>query len=200
MIVVAAVRAAFENLKADFMDARFPLIAGRVAGGSLAWGETLLGLYQAGGRAELDGIDALARFWILRYRGMPVPADMTGAPPGAAFVLAFTAFPYLDVMIEAWELGGLVGEGEDSDRPRLHLLFDGNDEGEVVTAERSGGSWRFDLMPLYRGKARALQTFIDARFGGDFDAFVEHYVAEHDLEFDFKQAWTPLNLENNHGR
>ncbi len=187
-----AVKAAFDSLKADFRDGRFPVVAGRLAGEALVWGDSLLGLFRTGGRAELEAVDSLARFWVLRYRGMPVPADLTGAPAGVGFVLAFTAFPYLDVMMEVWELGEPVEAGE-GDPLRLHCLFDGVDEGSIVTAERVGGGWRFDLMPLYRDKIRAFDAFIASQFDGDFEAFVHHYVAEHDLDFDFDQAWRPLS-------
>ncbi|MBV5324600.1 MAG: hypothetical protein J0626_04655 [Rhodospirillaceae bacterium] len=189
---VNAAKAAFDSLKADFRDARFPVIAGRLAGESLSWGKSLLDLFRMANRAELEAVDSLARFWVLRYRGMLVAADMTGAPDAAGFVLAFTAFPYLDVMMENWELGG-VAEPEQPDCLRLHCLFDGVDEGSVLTAERAGGGWRFDLMPLYRDKVRALDAFIAAQFQGDFVAFMEHYIAEHDLDFNFEQAWRPLN-------
>ena len=189
---IGAVKAAFDSLKADFRDARFPVVAGRLAGESLVWGERLLALFRSADRAALAGMDSLARFWVLRYRGMPVPADLTGAPAGVGFVLAFTAFPYLDVMMEVWDLGE-AAEGGEGDRLRFHCLFDGVDEGSIVTAERAGGGWRFDLMPLYRDKVRALDAFIASQFGGDFEVFVRHYVAEHDLDFDFDQAWRPLS-------
>jgi len=185
-----AVAAAFDSLKADFRDARFPVIAGRLAGESLAWGERLLVLYREAGRAELAAADPLTRFWIIRYRGMPVAADLAGAPAGAGFVLAFTAFPYLDVMTEAWALGEVDEAGED--RMRLTCLFDGQDDGSRIIAERKGGGWVFDLIELYQAKARTFESFLDAQFAGDFDAFVEHYVAEHDLAFDMEQAWRPL--------
>ncbi|CAA7625094.1 hypothetical protein [Magnetospirillum sp. SS-4] len=186
-----AVRVAFDILKADFRDARFPVAAGRLTGESLAWGERLLALYRDAGRADLEAIDPLARFWVLRHRGMPVPADLTGATPGAGFVLAFTAFPYLDMMMEEWDLGGVAGEAG-PERLSVRCLFNGVDEGAVLTAERIGGGWRFDLMPLYRDKARVFETFIAAEFGGDLEGFVGHYAAEHDLDFDMEQAWRPL--------
>lgn len=185
-----AVHAAFTSLKADFRDERFPVIAGRLAGESLAWGERLLKLFAHADRDALDAVDALTRFWVVRYRGMPEPADLGGAGPGPAFVLAFTAFPYLDVMMEAWELGE-VAEVHGPDRLTLHCLFDGEDQGAQVTAERVGAGWRFDLMGLYRDKAKALENFITLEFG-EFDAFLDHYVAEHDLSFHTEQAWRPL--------
>lgn len=190
-MTLSAVKAAFDALKADFRDARFPVVAGRLTGESLAWGERLLALYRNAGRSELEELDPLARFWVLRYRGMPVPADLAGATAGAGFVLAFTAFPYLDMMMEEWELGGVAGEAE-SERLRVHCLFSGVDEGVVMTAERGAGGWRFDLMPFYHHKARVFGTFIAAEFGGDLGGFVGHYVAEHDLDFDMEQAWRPL--------
>lgn len=184
-----AVIAAFASLKADFRDERFPVVAGRLAGEALAWGGELLSLFANGDRAALDAVDALARFWVARYRGMPEPADLSGAGPGPAFVLAFTAFPYLDVMMEAWELGDVVEEG--TDRLVLRCLFDGEDQGALVTAERAGSGWRFDLMDLYRAKAATLETFIQSEYG-DFDNFLGSYVAEHDLDFVWDQAWRPL--------
>ncbi|MBI3446090.1 MAG: hypothetical protein HY055_12205 [Magnetospirillum sp.] len=186
-----AIHAAFESLKADFRDDRFPVIAGRLTGESLAWGKRLLELFQSAGRDGLMECDPLTRFWILRYRGMPSPADLAGADAGAGFVLAFTAFPYLDVMMEAWALGEIVA-GAGTDRVTLRCLFDGTDEGASVVAERAGASWRFDLMGLYVDKAKALDAFIQSSFQGKFDAFIRHYVAEHDLDFDFEQAWRPL--------
>ncbi|BAE51123.1 hypothetical protein [Paramagnetospirillum magneticum] len=186
-----AVHAAFASLKADFRDERFPVIAGRLAGEALVWGGQLLTLFAAADRDALDAVDALTRFWVVRYRGMPEPADLSGAGAGAAFVLGFTAFPYLDVMMEAWELGELAEE-HGPDRLSFHCLFDGEDQGARVTAERAGGSWRFDLMELYRDKAKALETFIQMEFG-DFDSFLDHYLAEHDLSFDMEQAWRPLS-------
>ena len=188
---VDAVRAAFDSLKGDFREARFPVVAGRLAGECLTWGQSLLDLFRLGGRAELEAVDVIARFWVLRYRGMLEAADLTGAPAGAGFVLAFTAFPYLDVMMEAWALGEVSAQSS-TDRLTLHCLFDGIDEGAEVVAERAGASWRFDLMGLYRDKAKALATFIGSSYDGDFDVFVRHYVAEHDLDFDLDQAWRPL--------
>lgn len=185
-----AVHAAFASLKADFRDERFPLIAGRMAGEALAWGEQLLQLFATADREALSAVDALSRFWVVRYRGMPEPADLSGAGPGPAFILGFTAFPYLDVMMDAWELGE-VAEELGPDRLTFHCLFDGENQGTLVTAERAGAGWRFDLMGLYRDKAKALENFIELEFG-DFDAFLDHYVAEHDLNFDTEQAWRPL--------
>ncbi|MDO8606434.1 MAG: hypothetical protein Q7R40_07865 [Phaeospirillum sp.] len=189
---LGAVQAAFDSLKADFREARFPVVAGRLAGEALVWGDSLLDLFRNADRGGLEEVDSLARFWVLRYRGMPVSADLAGAPAGVGFVLAFTAFPYLDVMMELWELGELA-ETAEPDRLRVRCLFDGLDEGAIVTAERAGGGWRFDLMPLYRDKVRALDAFVATRFDGDFDAFIHFYVAEHDLDFDFDQAWRPLS-------
>jgi hypothetical protein len=184
-----AVIAAFASLKSDLREERFPVVAGRMAGEALDWGGELLRLFAAAGRDELERVDALSRFWVLRYRGMPEPADLTGAGPGPAFVLGFTAFPYLDVMMDAWELGEVVEEGPD--RLVLRALFDGEDQGALVAAERTGPGWRFDLMGLYRDKAKALENFIALEYG-DFDVFLEHYVAEHDLDFHTEQAWRPL--------
>lgn len=188
---IDAVHAAFDSLKSDFRDGRFPVIAGRVTGEAVAWGGILLEAYRGADRAALDRLDPLTRFWVVRYRGMPEPADLTGAPPGAAFVLAFTAFPYLDVMMECWELGAAI-EPAETERVSLRCLFDGTDDGVHLVAERIGGGWRFDLMPLYLEKARAFERFITDRFGGDFDQFLEHYVGEHDLPFNTEQAWRPL--------
>lgn len=185
-----AVLSAFTSLKADFRDERFPVIAGRLAGESLAWGEQLLDLFAKADHDALGDVDALTRFWVVRFRGMPEPADLTGAGPGAAFVLSFTAFPYLDVMMEAWELGDLVEEQGDG-RLIFRCLFDGEDQGTLIIVERAGAGWRFDLIGLYRDKAKALESFIEQEFG-DFDAFLAHYVAEHDLNFDTEQAWRPL--------
>ncbi|WP_096703009.1 hypothetical protein [Magnetospirillum sp. 15-1] len=185
-----AVHAAFASLKADFRDERFPVIAGRLAGEALTWGERLLVLFAHADRDALEAVDALSRFWVVRYRGMPEPADLGGAGPGPAFILGFTAFPYLDVMMEAWELGE-VAEEHGPDRLSFHCLFDGEDQGTLVTAERGPGGWRFDLMGLYREKAKTLENFIELEFG-TFDAFLDHYVAEHDLSFDMDQAWRPL--------
>ncbi|RAU22423.1 hypothetical protein CU669_06855 [Paramagnetospirillum kuznetsovii] len=184
-----AAKAAFDSLKSDFRDGRFPMIGARLCGEAVEWGQRLLDLYRTAGRDELEKVDAMARFWVLRYRGMPESADLTGADGAAGFVMAFTAFPYLDLMMEAWELGEPVEEG--ADRLRLRALFDGKDEGDVVTAVRSALGWSFDLMGLYRAKARTFENFINVEYG-DFDSFVDYYVAEHDLDFNFEQAWRPL--------
>lgn len=189
MSSLIAVRSAFDTLKSDFRDGRFPIIGGRLCGEAVTWGEHLLALYGTAGRDELEQLDVMARFWVLRYRGMPEPADLTGANGGAVFVMAFTAFPYLDLMIEAWELGEQV-DGDDN-RLRVRCLFDGVDEGDVLIAERAIHGWSFDLMSLYRAKLRCFENFITVEYG-DFDSFVEYYVAEHDLAFDFEQAWRPL--------
>lgn len=185
-------REAFEQVKADFRDDRLPAVSGRLAGEAVAWGAGLLALYRREGRNELAGRDALTRFWVLRFRGMPTPADLTGAPAAAGFVMAFTAFPYLDAMMEMWSLGHHRGIDEQG-RHRMAFLTDGLDQGRELLAERGPtGGWCFDLMPLYRDKALALEAFVGNRYGGDFDAFIRHYVAEHDLAFDMDQAWRPL--------
>jgi hypothetical protein len=187
---IDAVRAAFESIKADFREERLPVVASRMGGDALLWGEHLLALYRSEGRDELAGRDPLTRFWVLRFRGMPEPADLTGAPPGAAFVLAFTSFPYLDALMEVWSLGEVVGGSED--HLELQYLTDGVDQGGTVVAERRDGRWGFDLMPLYMEKAEALERFITGHFDGDFERFVRQYAADHDLAFDIEQAWRPL--------
>ncbi|CAA7616951.1 conserved hypothetical protein [Candidatus Terasakiella magnetica] len=188
-----AVYAAFESLKADFRDGRLPVIAGRMAGAAAVWGERLSSLYRTDARADLQRRDMLTRFWVLRYRGMPEPADLTGAPSGAVFVMAFTSFPYLDVLMDSWGLGDLTEPAEAMGPFKLQCLLDGVDEGFELTAEKApAGGWRFDLMPLYHAKALALETFVSSEFGGDFDRFFAHYVAEHDLDFHMDQAWAPL--------
>ncbi|OAN52880.1 hypothetical protein A6A04_15375 [Paramagnetospirillum marisnigri] len=182
--------AAFDSLKSDFRDGRFHAVAGRIGGEAAKWGERLLALYRSGGREELEALDPMARFFVIRYRGTPEPADLSGASGAAVFVMAFSAFPYLDLMMDSWELAGeLDGEGE---ALRFTCRFDGEDQGSVVTALRSGAGWSFDLMDLYRAKAATFEAFMTGEYG-DFDCFVDHYVAEHDMDFDLDRAWRPLS-------
>jgi hypothetical protein len=188
--IADGIRSAFESLKGDFREDRLPAVASRISGESALWGEHLLAVYAGEGRAELEQRDPLTRFWVLRFRGMPKPADMSGAPPGAVFVIAFTSFPYLDAMTDMWTLGEPVGQTEDG-RLALQLLIEGvAEEGRVLVAEANPlGGWRFDLMPLYVEKAGALDRFVNGHFEGDFERFMRQYVADHDLLFDFDQAW-----------
>jgi hypothetical protein len=196
---VSAAKAAFETLRGDFLSGNFPLIAGRMAGRALDWGADLLDHFRSTERAELMALDGLSRFWVVRYRGMAEPADLTGATPGAGFVLAFTAFPYLDVMMEVWSLGAVVEESDS--QVTFGVLFDGEDQGSRVTAYKAGAGWQFDLMDLYGDKARAFDAFLDAQYDGDFDAFLDAYVAEHDLDFNVARAWKKLDEgAQTHGR
>lgn len=190
-----AIRTAFEGLKEALREGRMQTATAQLFGTCLAWGEELRGIYAREDRDGLSRRDPLTRFFVTRLRGMPTPGDIAEAPGAAAFLMALTAFPYLDALVEEMTIGEHVGFDEDGSWIVRRVVAD-IDDGTVVKAARGegkgGGGWRFDLMPVYEAKAQALDDFLAAEFGGDFDAFLWRYVADHDLVFDVEQAWRPL--------
>ncbi len=184
-------QAAFEALKSDIREGRMNQAAETLFGASLSWGETLQQLYRTGDREALEAHDPLTQFFVTRFRGMPTPAEIGNAPPGAVFLMAFTAFPYLDALLDELILGRAEGEDEHGNALFARILA-GEDEGTSLAANQASGTWRFDLMPLYTAKVRALSDFIAEAYLGNFDDFLWRYVADHDLAFDLEQAWRPL--------
>ncbi|MGE5545380.1 MAG: hypothetical protein ACM33T_00665 [Solirubrobacterales bacterium] len=186
-----SIRAAFEGFKEMMRDGRMKAAEAALFGNARLWGEELKEIYAAEGREDLGRRDPLTRFFVCRYRGMPEPADLADAPPEAAFLIAFTAFPYLDALVDEMGVGEHVGFDEDGNWIVRRVLA-GEDDGSLFKAAKAPMGWRFDLMPVYHAKAAALAAFIDNEFAGDFDAFLWRYVADHDLAFDLDQAWRPL--------
>lgn len=189
--VKPAIQSAFELVKSMLQEGRIQVAAGSVFGAAVTWGEELKDIYAGEGRAELFARDPLTRFFVLRFRGLPEPADFADAPPADMFLIAFTVFPYLDPLMDACEVGDLAGFDEDGDY-LVKVLVAGEDEHILMPVGRGGMGWRFDLMALYRTKSAALAGFIRDEFDGDFDAFFAHYLAEHDLDFELDRAWRPL--------
>lgn len=186
-----ALRQAFEDLKAALAEGRMETAGQALFGACLGWGEELGKIYAHADREALAGHDLLTRFFVTRHRGMPEPAQIAGAPPAACFLMAFIAFPYLDALMNEVGIGEHLGRDEAGNWLVSRVLA-GECDGSSLAADKGGRGWRFDLMPLYQTKAKALEAFVDESFGGDFDAFLRRYVADHDLLFDREQAWRPL--------
>lgn len=186
-----SLRTAFEGLKAALAEGRMAQAGSLLFGQCLQWGEELGGIYRGEGREGLAARDPLTRFFVTRFRGMPEPADINGAPAHALFLMAFTAFPYLDALVEEMAIGEF-DSGDADGNWHVRRVLAGADASDTLAARRSGPSWTFDLMPVYCAKSKALEEFLLARYGGDFDAFLWAYVADHDLVFDLDQAWRPL--------
>ncbi|MCR6632002.1 MAG: hypothetical protein NVV74_19220 [Magnetospirillum sp.] len=187
-----SVRTAFEAWKDSLRDGRMAQAGAALFGACLEWGEQLRGIYEGEGREALASRDPLTRFFVTRFRGMPLPAELGDAPGHALFLMAFTAFPYLDALVDELTIGEFHQPGEDGAFTVRRVLA-GEDEGAVLPVRRAGLGWGFDLMPVYQAKAQALDAFIAEVHGGDFDDFLWRYVADHDLMFDTEQAWRPLN-------
>lgn len=188
-----SVRTAFEAWKDNVREGRMAQAGAALFGACLDWGDTVRGIYLEEGREALSARDPLTRFFVTRFRGMPVPADIAAAPGHAAFLMAFTAFPYLDALVEELSVGEFDAPAED-DAFTVRRVLAGEDEGDgaVLPVRKAALGWAFDLMPIYRAKAAALEQFIDGNYNGDFDAFLWAYVADHDLMFDMDQAWRPV--------
>lgn len=186
-----ALRSAFDSLKRIVGEGRFDAAGASLFGDTLLWGEELREIFVGEGREALAERDPLTRFFVCRFRGSPDHADLTAATPATAFLWAFTAFPYLDSLLDSVSLGDHVGYDEDG-HWMVRRLLEGEAEGSPLRAERGERGWRFDLMPLYQCKAAALDEFLEREFGGDFEAFLWRYVADHDLPFDADRAWRPV--------
>lgn len=193
-----AIRSAFETFKEHLRQGRMNAATESLFGTCILWGENLRGIYAGEDKEHLDRRDPLTRFFVTRLRGMPSPAEIADAPPEAAFLMAFTAFPYLDALVEEMTIGEHVGFDEDGNWIVGRVVAD-EDDGTVIKAARAERGWRFDLMPVYQAKAAALDAFLAAEFDGDFDAFLWRYVADHDLVFDLDQAWQPIADQGGQG-
>lgn len=191
-----AIRSAFEGLKDAMREGRMHNATAQLFGACRAWGEELRGIYAGEDKEQLGRRDPLTRFFVTRLRGMPEPAGIADAPAEATFLMAFTAFPYLDALIEEMSIGEHAGFDEDGAWMVRRVVAD-LDDGTTIKAikgqtNKGLSGWQFDLMPVYLAKAQALDDFLAAEFAGDFDAFLWRYVADHDLMFDLDQAWRPL--------
>jgi hypothetical protein len=190
-----SVRTAFEAWKDNVREGRMAQAGAALFGDCVEWGDQLRAIYRDEGREALNARDPLTRFFVTRFRGMPRPAEIGDAPGHAVFLMAFTAFPYLDALVEELTIGEFDSLGDDGTLLVRRVLA-GEDEGSVLPARRASLGWGFDLMPVYRSKAAALEQFIAVQHGGDFDEFLWRYVADHDLMFEMDQAWCPLDGGN----
>lgn len=188
-----SVRSAFEAWKENLREGRMAQAGNALFGECLGWGDSLRTIYVGEGRDALAGRDPLTRFFVTRFRGMPVPADIAAAPGHAVFLMAFTAFPYLDALVDELSLGEFEAAAADGGFTVRRVLA-GEDEGDgaLMPVRKADLGWSFDLMPVYRAKALALDMYVATRHGGDFDDFLWAYVADHDLMFEMEQAWNPL--------
>ncbi len=188
-----SVRAAFEAWKDHVREGRMAQAGAALFGECLAWGDSVRDIYGGEGREALSTRDVLTRFFVTRFRGMPVPAEIGDAPGHAVFLMAFTAFPYLDALVEELTVGEFEAARPDGSFTVRRVLA-GEDEGAgaVLPVRKAALGWQFDLMPVYRAKAAALEGFIAGQHGGSFDDFLWAYVADHDLVFETDQAWRPL--------
>lgn len=186
-----SIRNGFEAWKDNVREGRMAQAGAALFGDCLLWGEQLRGIYLDEGREALSARDPLTRFFVTRFRGMPVPAEIGDAPGHALFLMAFTAFPYLDALVEELTIGEFHAAGPDGTLTVRRVLA-GEDEGAVLPVRKASLVWGFDLMPVYQSKAQALDQFIAGQYGGDFDDFLWRYVADHDLMFDTDQAWRPV--------
>jgi hypothetical protein len=187
-----SLRTAFEAWKDNLREGRMAQAGAALFGDCLTWGAAVSGIYADDGREALLARDPLTRFFVTRFRGMPVSADIADAPDHAVFLMAFTAFPYLDALVEELTIGEHAGVDEDGSW-RVRRVLAGEDEGAFLRVRRAGLGWQFDMKPVYDAKAAALADFVETQCDGDFDAFLWRYVADHDLVFDMDQAWRPLD-------
>lgn len=188
-----SVRTAFEAWKDNVREGRMAQAGAALFGDCVTWGQQVRGIYLDEGREALSARDPLTRFFVTRFRGMPQPAEIGDAPDHALFLMAFTAFPYLDALVEELSIGEFQASADDGSFTVRRVLA-GEDEGDgaVLPVRKAQLGWGFDLMPVYAAKAAALDQFIASRHGGDFDDFLWRYVADHDLVFDMDQAWRPV--------
>ena len=186
-----AIRQEFETLKQDLREGRMHSATSALFGSCLLWGEELRVIYSHEGREALSARDPLTRFFVTRYRGMPEPAEIDDAPAAARFLMAFTAFPYLDALMDELVIGDHMGFDENGNW-LVSRVVAGVCDGARLKVDKGGKGWRFDLMAIYQAKSQAMDSFIGERFGGDFDAFLWRYIADHDLMFDMDRAWRPM--------
>lgn len=188
-----SVRSAFEAWKDNVREGRMAQAGAALFGACLTWGDQVRDMYLDEDREALSRRDPLTRFFITRFRGMPEPAEIGDAPGHAIFLMAFTAFPYLDALVEELSVGEFHASADDGSFTVRRVLA-GEDEGDasLLPVRKAALGWSFDLMPVYAAKAAALDQFIASCHGGDFDDFLWRYVADHDLMFDVEQAWRPV--------
>lgn len=186
-----SVRTAFEAWKDNVREGRMAQAGVSLFGACVEWGEQLRAIYLDEDRDGLAARDPLTRFFVTRFRGMPVPAEIGDAPGHAIFLMAFTAFPYLDALVDELTIGEFDAAAEDGSFTVRRVLA-GEDEGAMLPVRKAALGWGFDLMPVYQSKAQALDQFIAGQHGGDFNDFLWRYVADHDLMFDMDQAWRPV--------
>lgn len=190
-LAMPTIRQEFEALKQALGEGRMQSAASALFGGCLSWGDELRSIYAHDDRQALSGRDPLTRFFVTRFRGQDGDVDIAGAGGGTFFLLAFAAFPYLDALMTEMSVGDHMGFDEDGNW-LVSKIVAGTMEGSRLKVDKGRQGWRFDLMSVYQTKAQAMENFIDERFGGDFDAFLWRYVADHDLAFDMDRAWRPL--------
>lgn len=190
-LAMPAIRQEFESLKQALGEGRMPSAASALFGGCLSWGDELRSIYARDDRQALSGRDPLTRFFVTRFRGQDGDVDIVSASGGTCFLLAFSAFPYLDALMTEMSVGDHMGFDEDGNW-LVSKIIAGTMDGSRLKVDKGHQGWRFDLMSVYQTKAQAMDTFINERFGGDFDAFLWRYVADHDLAFDMERAWRPL--------
>jgi hypothetical protein len=191
--VLPDLRLAFDGLKHSLRDGPPSAAAVRLCCDAVVWGEELQYIYAREGRSGLQQRDVLTRLFILRARGGEPRADLDRLSAEQVFLLALRMFSPLDAMIDGQEMGDLVGFDEDGNW-MMRRIVDGERDGTMMRAARADGGWRFDLLPFYRSKARALKQFIGRDYGGDFDLFLERYHADRDQAFDLERAWRPVGV------
>ncbi len=187
-----AIRRAWAGLKGDLEQGNMAAVGRALFGDCLDWGDDLGRIYREDGRDALMARDPLTRFFVTRFRGMPVSADLAGAPGHAVFLMAFTAFPYLDALMDELDIGDAQGVAENGD-VLVRQILAGDDTGDCLAVRPCGAAWSFDLMAVFTAKSQALADYIRRDHADDFDAFLWRYVADHDLAFDRDQAWRPLS-------
>ena len=190
------IRLEFEALKDSLREGRLAAATSALFGSCLNWGEELRRILAQEGRAALSARDPLTRFFVTRTRGASEPAEIGQIPAAVRFLMAFTAFPYLDALMDEMSIGDHLGVDEDGNW-LVGRVVAGLCDGSRIKVDKGLGGWRFDLMAIYQAKSQALETFIGERFDNDFDAFLWRYVAEHDLAFDMDRAWRPLEERGN---
>lgn len=184
------VRMEFEALKQSLNEGRLPAAASALFGECLDWGRRLAAILVADAPGALADRDTLTRFFVARARGQGLESDLAAQEPAHLFILAFSAFSYLDPLMDEASVGDFMGDLPDGTW-LVSRVVAGEVDGAPLRLMLQDGRWRFDLMALYRAKAQAMADFIAQSFDNDFDAFLWRYVAEHDLEFDMERARRP---------
>ena len=185
-----SIRLSFEALKQALHEGGPAAGARFLCGECVTWGDELRAIHAGCDRAGLESRDPLTRFFVTRYRGVEKAPTLTGLGAAELFLLAFGAFTYLDALMDETSIGEHAGT-DACGRWQVGRVVAGDYDASVITVEKGPVGWMFDLMPIYRAKAQALDDFIASTYGGDFDAFLWRYVADHDLMFDMERAFRP---------